>query len=230
MYFSASELLEVHGRGAALRALVGGVADHGVAADGAHANRLDAEFLLALHALERAVVDALVVHLGLERVADRRLRALILLELGDGVVGGVHLVDLEGLAAPGRLEVVGRGRDLAEHARNHLSVLGKIATTTDNLKAAWGGETFEIDEMYPAYNAVAKLQENKSAQTTIRYALKAEMDHQGIYDSTLKGVEGKKDLGVESVRVCPICGHTVIGDAPDECPQCGTAAVYFKEF
>jgi rubrerythrin len=116
------------------------------------------------------------------------------------------------------------------HARNHLSVLGQIGTTAENLKAAWGGETFEIDEMYPAYSAVAKLQENKSAQTTVRYALKAEMDHQGIYDSTLKGVEGQTDLGPEAVRVCPICGHTVIGDAPEECPVCGTAGVYFKEF
>ena len=116
------------------------------------------------------------------------------------------------------------------HARNHLSVLGGIGTTTENVKAAWSGETFEIDEMYPAYDAVAKLQENKSAQTSIRYALKAEMDHQGIYDGTLKGVEGKKDLAAEPVRVCPICGHTVIGDAPDECPQCGTAGSYFKEF
>jgi len=116
------------------------------------------------------------------------------------------------------------------HARNHLSVLGGIGTTAENLKAAWGGETFEITEMYPAYDAVAKLQENKSAQTSIRYALTAEKDHQGIYDGTLKGVEGKKDLGAQPVRVCPICGHTVIGDAPDECPVCGTAAVYFKEF
>ncbi|NLE22895.1 MAG: rubrerythrin family protein [Actinobacteria bacterium] len=116
------------------------------------------------------------------------------------------------------------------HARNHLSVLGEIGTTAENLKAAWGGETFEIDEMYPAYGAVAKLQENKGAQTTVRYALKAEMDHQGIYDSTLKGVEGQTDLGPETIRVCPICGHTVIGDAPDECPVCGTAGVYFKEF
>ena len=116
------------------------------------------------------------------------------------------------------------------HARNHLSVLGGIGTTAENLKSAWGGETFEITEMYPAYDAVAKLQENKSAQTSIRYALTAEKDHQGIYDSTLKGVEGKADLGAETVRVCPICGHTVIGDAPDECPVCGTAGAYFKEF
>ena len=116
------------------------------------------------------------------------------------------------------------------HARNHLSVLGQIGTTTENLKAAWGGETFEIDEMYAAYGAVAKLQGNESAQTTVRYAVTAEKDHQRIYDTTLKGVEGKTDLGAEPVRVCPICGHTIVGDAPDECPVCGTAGSYFKEF
>src|SRR5450756_1271840 len=56
------------------------------------------------------------------------------------------------------------------HARNHLSVLG--------------GETFEIDEMYPAYDAVARMQGNKEATTTVRYALSAEKDHQKIYDAT----------------------------------------------
>ena len=116
------------------------------------------------------------------------------------------------------------------HARNHLSVLGGIGTTEENLKAAWGGETFEIDEMYAAYDAVAKLQGNESAQTTIRYAMTAEKDHQAIYDVVSKGVDSKQDCGTDAVRVCPICGHTVIGDAPDECPVCGTAGAYFKEF
>lgn len=116
------------------------------------------------------------------------------------------------------------------HARNHLSVLGGIGTTADNLRAAWGGETFEIDEMYPAYDAVAALQGNQSARTSISYALNAEKDHQQIYDSTLRGVEGEADLDTRAVRVCPICGHTVLGDAPDACPRCGTAGVYFKEF
>jgi rubrerythrin len=116
------------------------------------------------------------------------------------------------------------------HARNHLSVLGGIGSTAENLRAAWGGETFEIDEMYPAYDAVAKLQQNTSAQTSIRYALTAEKDHQAIYNSTLKGVEGSQDLGSATLRVCPVCGHTLVGDAPDECPVCGTAGVYFREF
>ena len=116
------------------------------------------------------------------------------------------------------------------HARNHLSVLGRIGSTAENLRAAWGGETFEIDEMYPAYAAVAAAQGNESARTSIRYALAAEKDHQRIYDSTLRGVEGQKDLDATPIRVCPVCGHTVLGDAPESCPQCGTAGAHFKEF
>jgi len=39
-----------------------------------------------------------------------------------------------------------------------------------------------------------------------------------------------EDLGKAPIRVCPICGHTVIGDAPDECPVCGTAGQFFTAF
>jgi len=127
------------------------------------------------------------------------------------------VADAEGYPNVGRLfRAVAYAESM--HARNHLSVLGGIGTTT------------EIDEMYPAYDAVAKLQGNDSARTSISYALKAEMDHQGIYDSTLKGVEGKKDLDETPVYVCPICGHTALGKAPAYCMQCGTTAEYFKEF
>ena len=44
------------------------------------------------------------------------------------------------------------------HATNHLRALGGIGKTSDNLAAAFAGETFEINEMYPAYMAVAELQ------------------------------------------------------------------------
>ena len=36
------------------------------------------------------------------------------------------------------------------HATNHLRALGGIGKTADNLAAAFAGETFEINEMYPA--------------------------------------------------------------------------------
>jgi rubrerythrin len=137
--------------------------------------------------------------------------------------------DAEGYPNVGRLfRAVAHAESM--HARNHLSALGGIGGTADNLKAAWGGETFEIDEMYPAYAAVAKLQGNAEAGTSIRYALTAERDHQKIYDATAKGVGAGTDLGDTPIRVCPICGHTIIGDAPDECPVCGTAGQFFTTF
>ncbi len=116
------------------------------------------------------------------------------------------------------------------HARNHLSVLGMIGSTAENLKAAWSGETFEIDEMYAAYTAVAKLQGNKSAQTTFRYAEAAERDHQFLYDKMHAKAQEGEDFTDESLWVCPVCGHTVIGRAPVYCVQCGTTKEYFKEF
>ena len=65
------------------------------------------------------------------------------------------------------------------HARNHLRVMGGIGSTADNLAAAFGGESFEVDEMYPAYHEIAKLQGNNQAVRSINYALKSEVDHKG---------------------------------------------------
>ncbi|HFD38289.1 MAG TPA: rubrerythrin family protein, partial [Anaerolineae bacterium] len=44
------------------------------------------------------------------------------------------------------------------HATNHLKELGGIGDTVANLEAAIAGETFEVEEMYAAYLAVAELQ------------------------------------------------------------------------
>ena len=50
------------------------------------------------------------------------------------------------------------------HAKNHLTVLGGIKKTADNLETAIGGETFEVEEMYPVYNNDARLQNEKEAE------------------------------------------------------------------
>lgn len=44
------------------------------------------------------------------------------------------------------------------HAINHLRELAGINDTKANLQGAIDGENFEVAEMYPAYDAVAKLQ------------------------------------------------------------------------
>ena len=116
------------------------------------------------------------------------------------------------------------------HARNHLRVMGGIGATADNLKAAFGGESFEVDEMYPAYQEVATLQGNPQAVRSIKFALKSEVDHKGMYSGAREQVLAGKDIADQPVSVCLVCGHTVIGDVPDKCPYCAAAKENYRTF
>ena len=116
------------------------------------------------------------------------------------------------------------------HATNHLRELGSIGDTVANLEAAFGGENYENTEMYPAFDAVARLQEEKGALRSIRYALEAEKIHEVMYRETQKAVKGGRDIESAAVFVCPVCGHTVIGEAPDKCPVCGLRKDKYREF
>ena len=105
-----------------------------------------------------------------------------------------------------------------------------IGSTADNLAAAFAGESFEIDEMYPAYAEVAKVQEDKQAQRSIRFALKAEMDHKRMYAEAREKVVAGSDIEAAPVSVCLVCGHTVIGGLPDKCPVCAAPKSMYKTF
>jgi rubrerythrin len=116
------------------------------------------------------------------------------------------------------------------HARNHFRVMGGIGSTADNLKAAFGGESFEVDEMYPAYNEIATLQANHQAMKSIKFALKSEVDHKGMYSEAREQVLAGNDIADQPVSVCLVCGHTVIGDVPDKCPYCAAPKEQYKTF
>jgi rubrerythrin len=116
------------------------------------------------------------------------------------------------------------------HATNHLRVLEGIGTTSENLKEAFGGENYENVEMYPAFDAVAKLQEENAAIRSFHYALEAEKIHEKMYCEARDQVTDGKDIPAEAVHVCPVCGHTVIGDAPDECPVCKAKKERYMKF
>jgi len=116
------------------------------------------------------------------------------------------------------------------HARNHLRVMGGVNTTVDNLLVAFQGESFEIDEMYPAYQEIAKLQMNLQALKAIFFAIKAEEDHKRMYADAREAALKGADIADQPVSVCLVCGHTVIGDVPDKCPVCAAAKEYYRTF
>ncbi|MFH1359754.1 MAG: rubrerythrin family protein [Candidatus Omnitrophota bacterium] len=116
------------------------------------------------------------------------------------------------------------------HATGHLKVLGGIKDTPSNLETAIKGETFEVTEMYPVYNEDAKFQGEKEAEKSTHYALEAEKIHAQMYQEAKTTAESGKDIELEEVFICPICGYTVEGDVPDFCPVCSAKKEVFKKF
>lgn len=117
------------------------------------------------------------------------------------------------------------------HAKNHLNALGKVKDTVGNLETAYQGESFEIEEMYPAYKAVAELQEERQAIRSMNYALEAEKIHKAMYSEAKESAEKKKeDIKIGDIYICPVCGYTVEGEAPDRCPVCNVPKDKFVKF
>jgi rubrerythrin len=103
------------------------------------------------------------------------------------------------------------------HAHAHLRALKGVGTTAENLQAAIQGETFEFESMYPPMIEAAKAEDHKQAALSFTYANEVEKVHAGLYR---KAAEKMGDLEETDIHVCSVCGYTVEGDAPDECPLC----------
>jgi rubrerythrin len=116
------------------------------------------------------------------------------------------------------------------HATGHLKTLGEIGGTAENLQAAIDGENFEVEEMYPAYDAVAKLQGEKEAIRSIHFAIEAEKIHAAMVTEAKQAVKAGRDADLGVLRICPVCGYTVEGDAPESCPVCGAPRAKFVSF
>ncbi len=116
------------------------------------------------------------------------------------------------------------------HASKHLRVLEGIGTTSDNLEAAIGGETFEFTEMYPAFAAVAELQGEAAAIKSIKRANDAEIIHAELYQRAKAAVAKGNDAELAPIYVCQACGWTGEGEAPDKCPFCGAPKERLTKF
>ncbi|MCL4558236.1 MAG: rubrerythrin family protein [Deltaproteobacteria bacterium] len=116
------------------------------------------------------------------------------------------------------------------HATNHYRALGEIKDSSNNLQVAIDGETYEVEDMYPAYKAVAELQSEQPAVRTTTFALEAEKVHEEMYKQAKQVIDQGKDIQVGAIYICDICGYTVEGQAPDICPICGAKIDRFKKF
>ncbi|MBM4329983.1 MAG: rubrerythrin family protein [Deltaproteobacteria bacterium] len=110
------------------------------------------------------------------------------------------------------------------HAHAHLRVLGGIKSTKENLKEAIAGETHEFKKMYPEMLAKAKDEGQKQAEISFDYANQVEKIHAALYENALANLGKNKET---DYYVCPVCGLTAEGKAPDTCPICKTLGSKF---
>jgi rubrerythrin len=116
------------------------------------------------------------------------------------------------------------------HATNHYREIGAIKTSVENLQVAIDGETYEVEEMYPAYRTVAELQGEKGAQRTTDWAWQAERIHAAMYGKAKEAAVSGRDMNLGPVFICEVCGHTVEGESPDICPICRAPKERFRQF
>jgi rubrerythrin len=110
------------------------------------------------------------------------------------------------------------------HAHAHLRALGGIRSTRENVQEAIAGETHEFKKMYPEMLAKAQAEGQKQAEMSFDYANQVEKIHAALYENALANLGKNKEV---DYYVCPVCGNTVEGKAPDQCPICDTPGSKF---
>jgi rubrerythrin len=115
------------------------------------------------------------------------------------------------------------------HALSHFRVGGHIKDTVSNLEAAVAGEHYEFTTMYPEFIATAIAEGKKGAQSSFERANEVEQTHHAFYSQALEAAKTGKDLPAADMYVCEVCGHTVVGEAPDVCPVCGARHDQFSK-
>jgi rubrerythrin len=119
------------------------------------------------------------------------------------------------------------------HANSHAAVIKQmggqaeakletptVKSTKENLEAALKGETYELEEMYPAFIAVARKDKNKDALRTFNYAKTAEGEHAKLYKDAIDHLASWKSGEKRNFYVCSVCGYTVTKIDFERCPSC----------
>ena len=84
-------------------------------------------------------------------------------------------------------------------------------TTSEDLQIGIDGETFEVEEMYPAYLDIAKMQNEYAAEVTFRFSWEAEKTHVELFKKAKASIDEERDPDLGPIGVCDVCGYTLDG-------------------
>ncbi len=130
------------------------------------------------------------------------------------------------------------------HAGDHYRTLkyideGRVANSMGafgpgdvlkNLGLSIAGESYEIEEMYPAFKQIAEFQGEKDALRSFDWSYQTEIKHRELFQKAHDAVAGNNDVQLGPIQVCSVCGYTLEGEAPDVCPVCGAKKEKFTAY
>lgn len=129
------------------------------------------------------------------------------------------------------------------HIKNHLHALGEkfspelievaVSSTSENLAAAISGERDECKKLYPRLvkqiKSECKTEFGKVARLSMIWAQKVEKEHARLLGLALKSLKKGKDLPLQNIYLCQVCGNIVINDLSDNvCDVCGHDKQFFN--
>lgn len=110
------------------------------------------------------------------------------------------------------------------HAQGHLSSMGKVKSTVENLKTAAAAEMYEMTTLYPPMLEQAE-KEGHQSRVMFRYAISAEAAHAEANKTALAKARDNSDLTDATIQLCHVCGHLQLGRQLDECPLCARKGI-----
>lgn len=108
---------------------------------------------------------------------------------------------------------------------------GKMGTTVENLKAAFGGETHEVEQMYPEFAAIAREEGFNDVAVVFENIGKAEKHHAERYAKLAELIgSGKMFARNDAVTWrCLNCGWVcTTKNAPAKCAACDHPQGFFE--
>jgi rubrerythrin len=101
-----------------------------------------------------------------------------------------------------------------------------VKSTKENVEAAFKGETYEKNVMYPGFLAQAEKAKNKQVIDAFKDAKAAEGVHAELFKKVMSNLNAWKGKKMD-FYVCPVCGNIVEKLPAAACPICGTESKKF---
>ncbi|NTU69397.1 rubrerythrin family protein [bacterium] len=163
-------------------------------------------------------------------MGDKTLNNLAKAFAGESQANRKYLAFAKKAEAEGNSQVAKLFRAAAEgetiHALAHLSKMGVVGSTAENLQKAISGETEEFTDMYPKMITEAEEEGEAAAKLGFSNANEVEKRHAELYQKALDNLGNNPE---SEYFVCSVCGYLAEGEAPQVCPVCGAPMTSFEK-